>query len=138
VVGHEIKSRAENNTITNNRILDNSGSASYEIDLPNGGNADVLNNQVQQSAATQNPSMIHYGGESAPYVGSRLAVTGNLLQNYRSGSATGVLNATSLVVSVTGNQLYRLPTLVSGPNSQSANTTLASPVALDTSSPWAN
>ena len=47
-------------------------------------------------------------------------------------------NATSLVVSVSGNQLYRLPTLVSGPNTQSANTTLASPVALDTSSPWAN
>ncbi len=34
--GHEIKSRAEVNTIENNRIFDNNGTASYSIDLPNG------------------------------------------------------------------------------------------------------
>src|SRR4051794_2134352 len=114
-VGHHIKSRATRSVIRSNRLVDNvttSGAASYDIDLPNGGNADVLSTQVQQSAAAQNPSMIHYGGESAPYAGSRLAVAGNLLQNYKSGGATGVLNATSLVVGVTGNRLYRLPTLV--------------------------
>ena len=39
IVGHEIKSRAENTTITGSRIFDNNGTASYSIDLPNGGNA---------------------------------------------------------------------------------------------------
>jgi hypothetical protein len=40
VVGHEVKSRAVNTTITNSRIVDGpTGSASYSIDLPNGGNA---------------------------------------------------------------------------------------------------
>ena len=39
VVGHEVKSRAANNIITGNRIFDNNGSASYSIDMPNGGNA---------------------------------------------------------------------------------------------------
>src|SRR4051812_28428502 len=34
--GHEVKSRAENNIITNNRIFDNNSTASYSIDLPNG------------------------------------------------------------------------------------------------------
>jgi len=35
-VGHEVKSRAENNTITGNRIFDNGSTSSYSIDLPNG------------------------------------------------------------------------------------------------------
>ena len=41
VVGHEVKSRAASNTITGNRIFDNGSSASYSIDLPNGGNASI-------------------------------------------------------------------------------------------------
>ena len=36
IVGHEIKSRAENTTITGSRIFDNNSTASYSIDLPNG------------------------------------------------------------------------------------------------------
>ncbi|MGI4951257.1 MAG: right-handed parallel beta-helix repeat-containing protein, partial [Janthinobacterium lividum] len=35
-VGHDVKSRAANNVITGNVITDTSGTASYEIDLPNG------------------------------------------------------------------------------------------------------
>src|SRR5204863_1559204 len=34
VVGQEIKSRADNTIITNSRIQDENGSASYSIDLP--------------------------------------------------------------------------------------------------------
>ena len=40
-VGHEIKSRAENTMIENNRIFDNKAPASYDIDLPDGGNATI-------------------------------------------------------------------------------------------------
>src|SRR5207247_7504255 len=39
VVGHEIKSRADNTIIQNSRIQDESGTASYSIDFPNGGSA---------------------------------------------------------------------------------------------------
>ena len=45
VVGHEIKSRAANTIITGNRIFDNDGTASYSIDLPNGGNATISGNR---------------------------------------------------------------------------------------------
>ena len=51
IVGHEIKSRAAITTITNNRIVDGTGSASYSIDLPNGGVAVVKNNRY--SAGSQ-------------------------------------------------------------------------------------
>ena len=66
IVGHEVKSRAANNTITGNRIFDNGSSASYSIDLPNGGNASIANNVIEQGAHTQNPNIIAYGEEGHP------------------------------------------------------------------------
>jgi hypothetical protein len=32
---------------TNDRIFDNNGSASYSVDLTNGGNATIQNNQIE-------------------------------------------------------------------------------------------
>jgi len=135
-VGHHIKSRALQTTIRGNRIDDGEGgTASYNIDLPNGGVSVVAKNNIVQRVTSQNPALIHFGGEGAPYTGSSLRVANNTLQNYRS-SATGVLNHTAVSVTITGNKLYGLPTVASGPNSQSNNTVLSSPVPVDTSSPW--
>jgi hypothetical protein len=138
-VGHHIKSRATKTTVSGSRLVDGTnGTASYNIDLPNGGNAVVSGNLIEQSATSQNPALLHFGGESAPYAGSALQVTNNTLQNYRS-SAIGILNhATSVVVSVTGNKLYRLPNLIAGPGTQANNTMLAAPATVNVSSPWRN
>lgn len=137
-VGHHIKSRAARTTVRNSRIVDGTGgTASYSIDLPNGGVAVISGNTIEQSATSQNYALIHFGGEGAPYAGSSLQVTGNVLQNWRS-SAVGVLNQTSAAVSVTQNRLYRLPSLIAGPGAWSGNVTLASPVAISTSAPWRN
>jgi len=58
-VGHLIKSRAQQNEIIANRITDeDGGSASYEIDLPNGGLNIVINNLIEQSGLTQNSTML--------------------------------------------------------------------------------
>jgi hypothetical protein len=81
IVGHEIKSRAASNTITNNRIFDNNGSASYSIDLPNGGNATISGNVIEQGAHTQNPNIIAYGEEGASNPGTSFAITGNTVVN---------------------------------------------------------
>ena len=62
-VGHEIKSRAENTTITNSRIFDNNSTASYSIDLPNGGNATIQNNVIEQGPNSENGFIIAYGEE---------------------------------------------------------------------------
>ena len=63
VVGHEIKSRALTTIIENSRIIDGpTGSASYSIDLPDGGKVVIRNNIIEQGPASQNPAIIHVGG----------------------------------------------------------------------------
>ncbi|MGI4938994.1 MAG: carbohydrate-binding domain-containing protein [Janthinobacterium lividum] len=142
VVGHEIKSRAENTTITNSRIQDGAtGTASYSIDLPNGGNATIQGNVIQQGPASQNPAIIAFGEEGSVYANSALNVTGNtILNDLTSPSASAVWNAAGAPASVTGNSIYGLPAnqVVSGAATVSSNTALATEPTLVTTSPWAS
>jgi outer membrane protein OmpA-like peptidoglycan-associated protein len=57
-----LKSRAYNNDIENNRIFDNTGNASYSIDLPEGNAGTIRNNIIQQGPNSDN-SIISYGEE---------------------------------------------------------------------------
>ena len=108
VVGHEIKSRAYNTLITGNVISDGpDGNGSYSIDLPNGGKGVVTGNLIEKGPQTENQSIIHFGGESIPYAGSSLLVQGNQITNDRP-NAVGLLNQTSLSVSITGNSFTGL------------------------------
>ena len=135
-VGHHIKSRAARTVIDGNRIVDGTnGTASYNVDVPNGGTVLINGNDIVQGAASQNPALVHFGGESAPYAGSSLQVTNNTMQNFRS-SASGVLNATSIAVTVSGNRRYALSALLSGPGTTSNNPVLSQPVSVPTTSPW--
>ncbi|OOV09081.1 hypothetical protein RF819_11530 [Rhodoferax fermentans] len=62
--GHLLKSRASENLIFYNRLTDETGgTASYELDLPNGGLAYVVGNIVQQSSTTSNNYLITFGEE---------------------------------------------------------------------------
>ncbi len=141
VVGHEIKSRAEQTTITNSRIQDGpAGTASYSIDLPNGGAALIQNNVIEQGPLSQNPAMIAFGEEGGLHANTNLRVIGNtILNDLPSRSASAVWNATGINATVTGNAIYGLPAsqLVRGPATVSGSTTLASEPPLVTTSPWA-
>jgi hypothetical protein len=104
-VGHEFKSRAETNIITGNVFYDGpTGTASYDIDLPNGGADTVSGNIIEKGPHAENNAMIHFGGEGIPYSGSSLSVTGNTFINDLGTQAAGVLNQTTLNVNITGNQ----------------------------------
>lgn len=137
-VGHEVKSRADNTTITNNRILDNASTASYEIDIPNGGNATITGNTIQQGPNSENPTIIAYGEEGNLNPGNALLITGNTIINDL-GRGPALWNATSTPAIFTGNATYGFGTtpLVSGPATQLATTVLASKPALDQSAPYA-
>jgi hypothetical protein len=128
VVGHEVKSRAANNTIENNRIFDNNGSASYSIDLPNGGNATITGNEIQQGPNTQNPYIFAYGEEGDSNGGSA-SIDSNTVVN-DDGSGRGVL--ADGPVSYTNNQDWNLSNL--GDVAASGNVDLSSRPSLDTSS----
>ncbi len=141
VVGHEVKSRAQQTTITNSRIEDGpTGTASYSIDLPNGGNALIQGDTIEQGPDSQNPAIIAYGEEGGVYANSSLTVTGDtILNDLSSPSASAVLNATTAPVTVTGNAIYGLSAsqVVSGAATISGNTTLSTEPALVTTSPFA-
>jgi hypothetical protein len=61
--GHALKSRALTNIIIYNRITDEDGDASYEIDIPNGGPCLIMGNIIQQSRFGENNSIISYARE---------------------------------------------------------------------------
>jgi hypothetical protein len=108
-VGHEVKSRAANNTITGNRILDNNTPASYSIDLPNGGNATIANNVLQQSASVENPYIIAYAEEGRSNPGTSVSISGNTIVNdLHNGNEAAVFNATSQPLSFTNNSVFGL------------------------------
>jgi hypothetical protein len=123
-VGHEFKSRAESNFISNNIFYDGpSGTASYSIDLPDGGADTISGNILEKGPLSENDSFIHYGGEGIPYAGSGLTVTGNHFMNDLGPQANGVLNQTTLQATITGNEFdnFGTATLVQGSYTQSGN-----------------
>src|SRR5882762_2834615 len=139
IVGHEIKSRADNTTITNSRIQDENGSASYSIDLPNGGNALIQNNVIEQGPLTQNSIIITSGEEGNVYSNSSLKVDFNtILNDLASSSALAVKNVTGTTAEISGNEFYGLNAsqIAAGPNSQSNNTFLATEPVLIATHPW--
>jgi len=64
ILGHEIKSRAFTTRINNTRVTDGPRStASYSIDLPNGGIGTITNSIVEQGPDSVNGGIIVYGEE---------------------------------------------------------------------------
>jgi Ca2+-binding RTX toxin-like protein len=138
-VGHEIKSRAIETVIRNSRIQDEDGTTSYSIDLPNGGKALLANNVIQQGAKSQNPAIVHFGGEGTPYAGSSLTMTDNVVINaLNSVSARVLLNQAGIGATITGTDVFGLNAnqIAASINTVSGTTFLSVAPPLDTSSPW--
>src|SRR4051794_4714093 len=134
-VGHEIKSRAANTVVTNSRILDNNSTASYSIDLPNGGNATVTGNLIEQGPNTQNPAILAYGEEGQSNPGTNFSVANNTIVNDGGGNAYLLLNDTTTAPAFTNNSVYGLDAAHLGaPINASGTTFLASRPPVDTSS----
>lgn len=82
-VGHLLKSRARENHILYNRLTDETGGrASYELELPNGGTAYVIGNIIEQSATTENPTLISFGAEGYKNSANALYLINNTLVNH--------------------------------------------------------
>ncbi len=88
-VGHELKSRAWVNVIEYNRISNEAdGDASREIDLPNGGQAYIIGNVIQQGLQGQNSNIIGFGleGLSNPDPQELYAVENTVVNERTNGS----------------------------------------------------
>jgi len=79
-IGHLLKSRARRTELAYNLLYDGvGGRASYEVDLPNGGDALLIGNVIGQSAGTENPVVVAYGAEGNAWAQSRLRMAHNTL-----------------------------------------------------------
>ncbi len=64
IIGHCVKSRANNTYILYNQILDDvDGRSSRLIDVPNGGNTVIMGNTMMQGPTAENKNVIGYGLE---------------------------------------------------------------------------
>ncbi|MCP4134012.1 MAG: right-handed parallel beta-helix repeat-containing protein [bacterium] len=83
--GHTVKSRAHENYILYNRIMDEeNGYSSYLIDLPNGGKSYIIGNTLHQGANSENTTMISFAAEGAKNPSQELYVVNNTFVNDRS------------------------------------------------------
>ncbi len=114
-VGHNVKSRARKNYILCSRIMDeNSGTASYQIDLPEGGLAIIIGNLIQQGPMAENSSIIAYGAENANAGALRLHVINNTIVNERPGGGTFLHLRNGTTGTVVNNIFYGPGTTWSG------------------------
>ena len=85
--GHLVKSRAKRSEILYNRLEDDeTGTASFELDLPEGGTALVLGNVIVQSAGSENRTMLSYAAENQMRWDNHLTVAFNTLYSRGIGS----------------------------------------------------
>ena len=87
-LGHLVKSRARENHVLYNMLVDGAGGkASYELEFPNGGVAYVIGNTVGQSARTDNPKMLSFGAEGGRWPENALYMAHNtLINDFHAGS----------------------------------------------------
>jgi hypothetical protein len=88
--GHLVKSRADTNDILYNRLTEQAGTGSYELDLPYGGLSHVIGNVIQQGPTGSNSTMLSYGEESPSNPNLQLYVVNNTFVNDRSAGGTAV------------------------------------------------
>ncbi|MDE2228281.1 MAG: right-handed parallel beta-helix repeat-containing protein [Alphaproteobacteria bacterium] len=85
VTGHHVKTRALANYILYNRIMDYpNGTASYSIDVSNGGRTYVIGNVIEKGPRAENYAMIAYSMEGPTNPTQELYVVGNTMVMDRS------------------------------------------------------
>jgi len=94
-VGHELKSRAARTTIVGNRISDGDATASYSIDLPNGGRALVAGNVIVQGPRSENSTLVSYGAEGLTGSGELWVVNNTLVNRRPTGTFVAVADGGS-------------------------------------------
>lgn len=103
-IGHDIKSRARRTIVTGNTLDDGvSGTTSYAVDLPNGGEGVITGNTIAQGPATDNSAMISYAAEGIAHGVNSLLVTNNTFTNTSPAGAVGVFNHSDIPVTLQNN-----------------------------------
>lgn len=113
--GHQVKSRARRNEIIGNSIRDDRGS-SYLIDLPDGGEALISDNDLYQGERAQNRTAIAFASEGNHHAthGTSLEVGDNRFRN-DGPRGTFVRNHSEIPARLLRNELSGQVTPLRGP-----------------------
>ena len=131
-IGHNVKSRAKVNRILYNRITDDAdGTASYNIDLPNGGVAYIIGNVIQQSPNSDNTTLVSWGAEGLNGTDNRVYISHNTLVNDMSRGTFISLSGTPSVAKAVNNLFVGPGTLFSGKLDTLGNLLTQSPAFVD-------
>ena len=109
IVGELLKTRAAVNTIEYNRLTDELGTASYELDIPNGGTSYVVGNLIQQGVHSPNDNIVAYMEEGSNVLnpGRELYLVNNtIVNNEAAGNFVLVGSANTVPVVIQNNILF--------------------------------
>lgn len=117
IVGHNVKSRASENFIAYNLIIDSTlGNASYQIDLPNGGLSHIIGNSIMKGKNAENSCLISYGMEGIQSANStNLFIYNNTLINERSSAKVLQFNDSKVFPKLINNMFVNIQNLCDKP-----------------------
>jgi hypothetical protein len=122
VAGHLVKSRAQTNYILYNSLTDGPiGTASYELDLPNGGLSYVIGNVIEQGPKSQNSTVLNYAEEGAVNTVQALYVVNNTFVNDLGKGTFVSVHGAPKDVRLINNLFVGGGTVLSGPGALTTN-----------------
>ena len=106
-IGHHVKSRAARTVLTGNVIADGPfGTASYLVDIPNGGALIMRNNALEKGPLSDNPRIaVTLGEEGATNITTEIVIEGNQFKNDLTTETVFVRNHTATRAIIRGNTL---------------------------------
>jgi len=116
-IGHLLKSRAHETHVLYNRLESVPGSGvSYEIDIPNGGPAYIVGNQIFQPVDGENSGLVAYGMEGLSNPGPHHAhAVNNTLVNAKNVGRFFTLNASTALFRARNNLMAGGGVFMNGP-----------------------
>jgi VanZ family protein len=121
--GHNVKSRALQNFILYNRIMDErDGRSSYALEFPNGGVAFVIGNVIQQGPLNDNRTIVAFGTEGTKNPVNELHFVANTVVNEDPRGARFVFIKDRIQAAPIFNNVFAGPgDLLVGPGELSSN-----------------
>ncbi len=114
-IGHCIKSRAYNNYILYNRIMDeNDGRSSYLIDMPNGGYSIIIGNILMKGHLGENNTSISYGMEGLTNPVNKIYIVNNTFVSERHLNVFVRINDGTVIAKLINNFFAGIGNIIDG------------------------
>ncbi len=130
IVGHNLKSRANENIIRYNRIMDEAtGNSSRIIDLSNGGFSIIQGNLLMQGPNAENNNMLGYGLEGLSNPVKELYIINNTFINKRSSCIFVSIASGATIAQLVNNIFGGIGTILNGTTTSNSNNYIETNIA---------